>query len=71
MYAPFGGFGASGSSFGIGVPVNPAGRSRTVVAGLKRNAPVAFAAAAVWRSGVMSSMTQKLRPWVPRTRSFW
>ena len=65
MYAPNGGFGAIGSSFGIGLPVKPAGRSRTAVAGLKRNGVESMLS----RSGEMSSMTQNARPCVAMTRS--
>jgi hypothetical protein len=42
--------------------------------GLKRYAAeelMVCALAAIWRSGVMSSRTQKPRPYVPMTRSFW
>ena len=63
--APFGGFGACGSSFCSGVPLSPpcgdvdrVGRLEEVR--VRRAAP----SSSIWRSGLMSSITQKPRPCV-------
>ena len=69
MRAPNGGFTAVGSSFGSGVPVNPAARTRIAVDGANRRVLPCDDSGRSAAATTMSSSTQKPRPCVAMTMS--
>ncbi len=64
MDAPFGGFAACGSSFCVGVPLSLPCITLIASAGLNRYASARATVSVIWRSGLMSSITQNPRPCV-------